>query len=68
MLLAGPSDLGLAGPGHGTAISLSQITFTLLTTKPNIDRLVVCNILSKLEPEVGDAFIAAHQSLEGDGQ
>ena len=68
MLLAGPSDLGLAGPGHGTAISLSQITFTLLTTKPNIDRLVICNILSKLEPEVGDAFIAAHQSLEGDGQ
>jgi Family of unknown function (DUF5677) len=65
MLLAGPSDLGLADPGHGTAISLSQITFTLLTTKPNIDRLVICNIVSKLEHEVGDAFIAAHQSLEG---
>jgi hypothetical protein len=65
MLLAGPSDLGLADPGQGTAISLSQITFTLLTTKPNIDRLVICNILSKLEHEVGDAFIAAHQSFEG---
>ena len=68
MLLAGPSDLGLADPGHGTAISLSQITLTLLTMKPNIDRLVICQILSRLEHEVGEAFIAAHQSLEGPNQ
>ncbi|MBI4608062.1 MAG: hypothetical protein HY726_03530 [Candidatus Rokubacteria bacterium] len=65
MLLAGPSDLGLADPGHGTAISLSQITFTLLTMKPNIDRLVICQILCRLEHEVGEAFIAAHRALEG---
>jgi hypothetical protein len=65
MLLAGPSDLGLADPGHGTAISLSQITFTLLTMKPNIDRLVICQILGRLEDEVGEAFIAAHRVLEG---
>jgi hypothetical protein len=64
MLLAGPSDLVLADPGHGTAISLSQITLTLLAMKPNIDRLVICQILSRLEHEVGEAFIAAHQSLE----
>jgi hypothetical protein len=65
MLLAGPSDLGLADPGHSTAISLSQITFTLLTMKPNIDRLVICQILGRLEDEVGEAFIAAHRALEG---
>jgi hypothetical protein len=56
MLLAGPSDLGLADPGHGTALSLSQITITLLTMKPNIDRLVICQILARLEDEVGEAF------------
>jgi uncharacterized protein DUF5677 len=65
ILLAGPSDLGLADPGHGTAISLSQITFTLLTMKPNIDRLVICQILARLEHEVGEVFMAAHRSLEG---
>ena len=65
MLLAGPSDLGLADPGHGTAISLAQITFTLLTMKPNIDRLVMCRILERLEREVGEAFLEAHQAIEG---
>ena len=64
MLLAGPSDLRLADPGHGAAISLSQITFDLLLMRPNIDRLLICQILSKLVDEVGDAFIAAHRTLE----
>jgi len=65
MLLAGPSNLGLADPGHGTAISLSQITSALLTMKPNIDRLVICQIMLQLGDEVGDAFISAHRAHEG---
>jgi len=65
MLLASRSDLGLADPGQGTAISLSQITFTLLTMKPTIDRLVICQLLRRLENEVGEAFIAAHRSPGG---
>jgi Family of unknown function (DUF5677) len=63
MLLAGASDLGLADPGQCTAISLSQITFTLLT--PNIDRLVICQLLCRFGDAVGEAFIAAHRALEG---
>jgi hypothetical protein len=63
MLLAGPSDLGLADPGHGTSMSPSQITSTLLTMKPNIDRLVICQILLRLEDEVGEAFLAANAEL-----
>ena len=40
VLLAGPSNMGLANPGHSTAISLCQVTTALLTTKPNLDSLV----------------------------
>jgi hypothetical protein len=66
-LLAGPSDLGLADPGHGTAIALAQVTSTLLMTKPSIDRLVICQILQRVAGEVGEAFIAAHRAIEGAG-
>jgi hypothetical protein len=64
ILLAGPSNLGLADPGHETAISLGQITTALLTTKPNVDRLVLCKILIRLAEEIGDEFLAAQKSLE----
>lgn len=67
ILLAGPSNTGLADPGHGAAISLGQITVALLTTKPNIDRLVVCDILMKLQQEIGEAFLATQKSLEEEG-
>jgi hypothetical protein len=67
VLLAGPSNTGLADPAHGTAISLGQITVTLLTTKPNIDRLVTCQVLMKLEQEIGDEFLATQKSLEEGG-
>jgi hypothetical protein len=65
VLLAGPSDLGLADPGHGTAMALAQVTSTVLITKPNIDRLVICQILRRAADEVGEAFIAAHRAIEG---
>ncbi|MFQ5853214.1 MAG: DUF5677 domain-containing protein [Candidatus Binatia bacterium] len=67
ILLAGPSNTGLADPAHATAISLAQITVALLTTKLNIDRLVTCQILTKLEHEIGEEFLTAQKSLEKDG-
>ena len=65
VLLAGPSNMGLANPGHSTAISLCQVTTALLTTKPNLDSIVISKILLKLEEEIGEAFLQAHQDLEG---
>ena len=62
VLLTGPSNLGLADPGHCTANSLLKITTNLLTFKPNLDRLVICNILISLEKEIGEAFL--HVELE----
>lgn len=64
ILLTGPSNLGLADPGHGTAISLLQITTNLLTLKPNLDRIVICYILRGLEKEIGEALLNVEYELK----
>ena len=64
VLLAGPSQFGLADPGHSTAISLLQITTTLLTTESVFDCVVTMKILAELTDEVGEAFLKVHQELE----
>lgn len=63
MLLAGPSDAGLADPGHSTAISLTLASVALLTFRPNLDSLVTCNCMQQLCDDIGDAFLAAHEGL-----
>ena len=52
MLLAGPSNSGLAEPGQGTATSLGRITVALLETKTNMDTLVASTILMMLMDEI----------------
>ena len=64
LLLAGPSNAGLADPGHSTAISLNQITTEILATKPTLDNIVISKILLKLVDEIGEAFLEAHKELE----
>ena len=64
VLLAGPSNLGLADPGHSTAIALLQITTDLLATKSVFDCVVTMKILEELTNEVGEAFLKVHQELE----
>ena len=65
MLLAGPSIFGLSDPGDSTAISLCQVTTVLLTTKPNLDGIVISKILMALLEEIGEAFLQGHRELEG---
>ena len=64
VLLAGPSNLGLADPGHATAISLLQITASLLVTESDLDCVVTMKILQALTSEVGEAFLKVDQELE----
>lgn len=66
LLLVGPSVLGLADPGHGTAISLIQITTFVLTINPSIDTLAISKMLDRLGSEIGKAFMTAHHILEND--
>jgi hypothetical protein len=64
ILLSGPSDAGLADPGHSTAISLIQVSSALGSIKPTLDSLVILRILAQLEDNVSEAFMSANQRLE----
>lgn len=56
ILPTGPSVFGLMSPGQLAAISLLQITISFLLLQPNLDRVVLCRMLTNLEKEVGLAF------------
>jgi len=62
--LAGPSNFGLTDPGHSMAVSLSQITTVLLTTKPTVERLVIITAIQKLVDEIGEAFLEVQHDIE----
>ena len=61
ILLAGPSNMGLADPGHGTALSLTQVTAALVSTVPTLDSLTELTVLELLQEETGAAFLQAHK-------
>ena len=64
VLLAGPSDMGLADPGHQTAISLCQLTINLLNIRPTASGGLRSEVMLKLEDEVGAAFLRVHRRME----
>jgi translation initiation factor 2 beta subunit (eIF-2beta)/eIF-5 len=64
ILLAGPSNYGFTDPAQLLASSLTQITTILLTYKPNVDRLVTCNILCKLRDETANEFLKVQKRIE----
>ena len=66
VLLAGPTNAGLADPGHGTAISLMQITTALALVNPTIDDVIGMKILDLLQVEIGDALVDSHVQLKLD--
>lgn len=57
LLQVGPSNSGMTDPAHSTAISLAQLTCTLLSSSPNLDGIVMMKILLALSDEVGNAFV-----------
>jgi hypothetical protein len=68
LMLAGPSSAGLSDPGHSVAISLLQITVTLLSRNPDIGDLVTMTFLQEACRAVGDAFISAHRQFDEDNE
>ena len=64
VLLVGPSNYGLTDPAHGMAISLTQITASLLTLKTNINGILVLQTLLKLEQKIGDEFLKVQREIE----
>jgi Family of unknown function (DUF5677) len=63
-LLTGPSAVGMTDPGHAACVSLTNITGTLLTSKPDISAAVVLSALLQLTDRAGEAFLAAQRRLE----
>jgi hypothetical protein len=60
ILLAGPSDVGLADPGYATALSLMQISTALVHLNPSFDNELITKIMLALANEIGAAFAASH--------
>ena len=56
ILLCGYSNNGLAVAGQSTALSLVQITTSMLTYNSTMDSLVVCEILRMYADKTNDAF------------
>ncbi len=63
LLLAGPSNFGLADPGQSTAMSLVQVTTALATLDSNLDGIVIMKLLTKFSDEVSNSFVAVQQQM-----
>lgn len=57
LMLVGRSNSGFTDPLHMTAISLMQITTTVLFKDPNIDRVVYSKVLLTLSDSVGQLAV-----------
>lgn len=64
VLLAGPSNYGLADPAQNAAISLHQITTVLLTTRPTMERLIAISTMQRLVDEIGTAYCEIQIRIE----
>lgn len=67
ILLSGPSNLGLADPGQNAAISLCQISASLVMTAPTLDGIVALKMLLALSREVSNEFLSVHSRFENAG-
>jgi hypothetical protein len=63
VLLAGPSNAGLADPGHAAALSLAQVSAALGTLQPTLDNNAALQIIAQLVGELGELFGQAHGRL-----
>lgn len=66
LLLAEPSNFGLADPGQATAISLAQVATSLLHLDTTLDGVIVLKIMMALSAEIGETFVAIQKKLESE--
>jgi len=64
--LAGPSNAGLADPGHATALALINVNMSLFPFFQTADSHVFAKIMNKLADEIGAQFLEAQQQLQND--
>lgn len=70
VMLAGPSNAGLADPGNGALISLHQVTGALLihggSRGPEPRDLLTLKAIARLLDQAQQAFLEIHQALEAE--
>lgn len=64
VLLAGPSNAGIADPGHSVAVSLHQATAFLVSMRPSYNHLVAIKIMELITDEIGAALLQSHRKVE----
>lgn len=64
ILLAGPSNTGLADPGQCAAISLCHATVALLIHAPSVEGIVTLRVLMQMADDAREAFMEAHHRVE----
>jgi hypothetical protein len=62
--LGGPSNVGLADPGHATAVSLLQLMTTFLALRPGVDAIITMHLLRMMSDDIGEAFVRAKKALD----
>jgi hypothetical protein len=66
ILLAGPSNFGLADPGQNTALSLTFVTSSLVQLDPTIDALVATKVALAISDEAARSFVEVQQHIEAE--
>jgi hypothetical protein len=64
IILAGPSNAGLADPGQGMAISLNQINNELLVLEPSLMGIATQKTMAMWVEELCSKFIQVHRIVE----
>jgi len=68
LLLAGPSNYGLADPGQCTAMSLNIITANYFIHKPSLERIAALLALYKLVERIANSFVETQKQIEREEQ
>jgi hypothetical protein len=69
VMLAGPSNAGLADPGNGALISLNQVTSAFLLhggTRPQPQDLVILKAIARLLDQAQQKFLEVHLALQAE--
>lgn len=64
LMLAGPSNVGFTDPAQCTALSLSQVTISLLLIEPEIEGLITSKLLLRIADEIGNSFYKAEVDIK----
>ena len=65
-MLAGPTNLGFADPIQGTAISLNQISCSLLGLESDVEDIIAIRIMEKYLDEIGPIAVSVQKKIEKD--